>query len=125
MIKNFLLFVFRLLFGRRPTTLQISLTLLFGFACAYGIYILTDGSSVLAFSAFDICGGIITNACRSTRRFWAELPKFVVPLFVVFHLLEIPHFWMSTHGNMIFWVLCAAMSAKLAVFLLGQQEYRL
>ena len=117
-------FLFHLLFGRTPTFLQMILTVLFGASCAVGVFYSTESNYWLAFSAFDIGGGIVTNSCRSTRKFWAELPVIVVPLFILLHLLELPHFWASAEEASVFGLWCAAMMAKVAVFALGQQEFR-
>jgi hypothetical protein len=78
----------------------------------------------LAISAFDICGGIVTNSCQSTRKYWASLPFFVVPLFIIIHLLEIPFLWEESNELWVFWLLIISMTAKLSVFALGQEEYR-
>jgi hypothetical protein len=116
--------LFYLLFGKTPTLLQYFLTLAMALLGGGVLYFYSNNDIGLAISAFDICGGIVTNSCKSTRKYWASLPFFVVPLFLIIHVLEIPYLWQETEGQWFFWLLIVAMMAKLSVFILGQEEYR-
>ena len=119
--------VLKLLQGETPSTLQLILTYglaLLGAAMMLWLAGTNITGVILAVIAADWFGGIVANSARSTRAFWAQLPSWTKPAFVIVHLCEVPIIYWLVSGDQMYAFLLPILGAKLAVFLIGQAEHR-
>ncbi len=119
--------VFALLHGEKPTVMQIVGTFLIAAlaaAAALSIWGFGWRGILAAVICADWFGGVIANSARSTRLYWASLPRITVAAFCVVHLSEIPVVWFLLGENPASYLLWPTVIAKISVFLLGQAEFR-
>lgn len=120
--------ILALLHGDKPSVSQIAMTYAAaGLAAVCALYIWGFGwrGILAAVVCADWYGGIVANAARSTRAYWATLPRFTVLAFCAVHLAEIPVLWILLGDTPASYLLWPAVIAKIAVFLLGQIEIRM
>ena len=116
-----------LLHGRDPIPAVLALTYLTGLAAAALVLHLGPGGwtgILLAVFALDWSAGIVANAARSTRAYYAGLPLSVSVLFVLVHLAEMPLLWWLSAGTGIWAWMQLILTVKLVVFVAGQIELR-
>ncbi len=119
--------VLKLLQGETPGALQLILTYglaLLGAATMLWLAGANIIGAILAVIAADWFGGIVANSARSTRAFWAKLPSWTSPAFVIVHLCEVPIIYWLVSGDQKYAFLLPILGVKLAVFLIGQAEHR-
>ena len=126
-MKTAFTFTFHMLHGATPTALQITLT--YGVAALGAITALiilgTDTVGIIvALVCADWLGGVVSISSRSTRMFWASLPRIMVYVFCAVHLAMLPVIWWLVDGAAEFAFLWPILIAKVAVFLIGQAEHR-
>lgn len=113
--------------GENPTRIQLIATYGMAVAAAAAMWFARPfewQTVVLMLFAADIAAGVVANAAKSTRQYWAKKADWVPLAFVGVHLAELPILWWLSGGDITFWVLALAMATKLATFWLGQEERR-
>lgn len=119
--------VMLLLHGRDPVPIIVTLIYLVGGIVGTFVWMAAPGGwqgILLTLLAVDWSAGIVANATRSTRAYYAELPMWVPVLFVAVHLAEIPLvLWASGGSGLGEWMLLL-LGLKLAVFVAGQIKLR-
>ena len=114
------------LFGAEATRLQVVASLgtaavaMLAVAALTGLQVWSDW--VLLPPAFDIFGGIVSNAAASTRRVHAAAGAVARRRFFLVHAAEMPVIWWLAGGGAAFWLLAAGMAAKLSVYALGSED---
>lgn len=108
--------------GDQPTREQILITIAAALAAmvwaleAYGTGWV---GWLMALFAVDWGAGAVSLLFASTQAWWRGEPGFS-RWFLPTHLLEIPVVWWLSGGDVGFWILLAALGAKLALFEAGR-----
>lgn len=114
------------LFGKEATQLQVVTSFgtaaiaMLAVAMLTGLQIWSDW--ILLFAAFDIFGGVVSNAAASTRMVHGASGTPARRQFFMIHCAEIPVIWWLADGGPAFWLLAAGMAAKLSVYALGSED---
>ncbi len=120
--------VSRFLFGADASPRQVGLILIAALVGMVAVAALTGMDRwqdwVLLLAAFDIFGGIVSNASASTRAHHAASAPGARRAFLLIHLAEVPIIWWLAAGGPVFWLLLAGMAAKLTIYALGVEEER-
>ena len=113
--------------GRDPAPAVLAIMYAVGCIAAVFVWLAGPGGwrgGLLALFAFDWSAGILANAARSTRAFYAGLPLRMAVLFIAIHIVEIPILWWLAGGTGLFGWMLLLLTIKLAVFIAGQMELR-
>ena len=114
------------LFGEAATRLQVVASLATAAVGALAVAALTGlegwADWVLLLAAFDVFGGVVSNAARSTRALHAAAGPAARRRFFLIHAAELPLYWWLAGGGPVFWLLATGMAAKLSVYALGAES---
>ena len=115
-----------LLFGQTATRLQVASSLATGAVGMLAVAAITGlerpADWLLLIGAFDVFGGVVSNAARSTRATQAASGPAARRRFLLIHAAEVPLFWWLAAGGPVFWLLAAGITAKLSIHALGVED---